>query len=104
MTTASQTTVDVEECSTIAFTTHPASTGVATAVTAITTLSTRKAVSGRRCGRANLPMRRSVALEKGLLSRACMAWCSDVHAVTSMSMGSPVIVSLEQQAWDLKEG
>ncbi|GGQ02781.1 hypothetical protein GCM10010187_18300 [Actinomadura coerulea] len=57
-----------------------------------------------RCGRAKRPMRPSVALENGLLSRAFMAWCSDIHAVTSMSMETPVIVSLEQQACDLKKG
>src|SRR5690606_1872115 len=90
ITTASQTTVEVAAPSTIASTTSPASTGVTTARTASSTLSARNAASGRTCGRANRPMRRSVALEKGLLSRAFIAWCSDIHAVTSMSMTNPV--------------
>jgi len=64
MSTARPTTVPTGPPATIASTTRPASTGVATASTAPTTLSSRNAASRRRCGRANAAMRRSVAREK----------------------------------------
>ena len=84
---ASRVTVPVSWPLTIASTTRPASTGVATASSAVTTLSSRNRYSCRRCGRAKEAIRRRVAREKGL--RSCWAFialCSDVHAVTSMSM------------------
>ncbi len=89
MSTASPTTVSSAERCTIASTTRPASTGVATASTAETTLSSRNHTSIRRCDRANPPMRRNVALENGLRSScACIALYIECHAVTSMSMTS----------------
>ncbi len=88
MSTASSTTTCTAEPRTIASTTRPARTGVATARTAVTTLSSRNQVSCRRRGRANPPMRRRVALEKGRRSScAFIALCIDIQAVTSMLMG-----------------
>ncbi len=74
----------------IASTTRPASTGVATASTAPTTLSARNTASRRRCGRAKPAMRRSVAAENGRVSsRACIAWYSECHACISMLIVIP---------------
>ena len=50
----------------IASTTWPASTGVATARTAITMESSTKAISRPRCGRAKPNTRLTSALENGL--------------------------------------
>jgi hypothetical protein len=59
----------------IASITCPASTGVATASTAPTTLNARNPVSLARCGRAKPRMRRNVARENGLRSScAFIAW------------------------------
>jgi hypothetical protein len=45
-------------------------------------------IKWRRCGLAKPPMRSSVALENGRRSScACIAWYSDIHAVTSMLIG-----------------
>ncbi len=86
---ASPTTTSTEARCTIASTTRPASTGVATASTAPTMLSTRNAPSRRPCGRANATIRRSVSRDSGLrCSSACIAWYSDVHAVISMLIGT----------------
>ena len=52
--TARLTTTDGSAAPTIASTTRPASTGVATASAAVTTLSSRNQPSCRRCGRANV--------------------------------------------------
>ncbi len=85
---ASRVTAPVSSPSTIASTTFPASTGVATASSAVTTLSSRKRWICRRWGRAKSRMRRSAARENG--RRSCWAFialCSECHAVTSMSMG-----------------
>lgn len=84
---ARRVTVPLSLPSTIAVTTRLASTGVATASRAVTTLSRRKSVSPRRCGRAKAAIRRRPARESGRRSCwALMALCSDVQAVTSMSM------------------
>ena len=70
---------------TIASITCPASTGVATASTAETTLSGRNQASGVRCGRAKAAMRRSVAAENGRRSRwAFTAPYSECQAAISM--------------------
>ena len=83
--TASRSTTLNASPPTIASTTRPASTGVATASTAAPTLSTRNQISCRRCGRAKARMRCSVARENGRLSSwACIAWYSEFHAVISM--------------------
>lgn len=72
---------------TIAFTTRPASTGVATASSAVATLRTRNRATRRRCGRANAAMRRRVVRSKGRRSAcAFMTLWSCVHAVVSMLM------------------
>ncbi len=87
MSTASRVTALLSRPSTMAVTTRLARTGVATASSAVTTLSSRNRVSPRRCGRANAATRRRLARESG--RRSCWAFialCSDVQAVTSMSM------------------
>ena len=72
---------------TIALTTCPANSGVATASTAPTTLSTRKPISWARCGRAKARMRLTVCHEKGRLSCwAIIAWYIEFHAAISMLM------------------
>ncbi len=87
MSRASRVTVELPRPSTIAVTTRLASTGVATASSAVTTLSSRNSVSPRRCGRANAATRRRPARETGRRSCcALIALCSEVQAVTSMSM------------------
>ena len=63
MARASSTTTRSSRPSTIALTTRPANTGVATASTASATLSTRKPPRARRCGAANDRIRRAVSLE-----------------------------------------
>ena len=65
---ASPTTVRSGPPFTMASTTRPARTGVATASTAPMTLTTRNATRRRRCGRANSAIRRSVAMENGRCS------------------------------------
>ena len=88
--TASTTTTRNDERTTIASTTQPASTGVATASTAVTTLSRRNHASLRLCGRAKRPIRRNVAAENGRRSSvAFIVLYSDIHAVVSMSMTPP---------------
>ncbi|RPK71745.1 hypothetical protein EES42_14305 [Streptomyces sp. ADI95-17] len=73
---------------TMALTTRPASTGVATASSAVATLRTRNRATRRRCGRANAAMRRRVVRSKGRRSAcAFMTLWSCVHAVVSMLMG-----------------
>ncbi len=58
---------------TIAFTTRPASTGVATASAEVTTLRTRKPISSPRCGCAKERIRRAVApLKARSSSGPCM--------------------------------
>lgn len=90
MSTASRVTVPASLPLTIAFTTRPASTGVATASSAVATLSTRNRATRRRCGRANAAMRRRVFRSKGRLSCcAFMTLWSCVHAVASMLMERP---------------
>ena len=88
---ASPTTVSTDLPPTIASTTRPARTGVATANSAPSTLITRKSVSSRLCGAANEAIRFSVARENELRSCvALLAWNIDIHAVVSMSMTGPV--------------
>jgi hypothetical protein len=58
--TASHTTTDGTEPRTIASTTRPASSGVDTASTDETTVSSRKTTSFARCGRAKASTRRNV--------------------------------------------
>ena len=90
MSTASPITTPIGPPPTMASTTRPASTGVATASTAPTTLTARNAVSRLRCGRAKAPMRRSVAIENGRFSSwAWAAWYIDCHATISMLMRAP---------------
>ncbi len=87
MSRASRVTVPLSRPFTMAVTTRLASTGVATASSAVTTLSRRKRMSPRRCGRANAATRRRPARESGRRSCwAVIALCSEVQAVTSMSM------------------
>ena len=64
--TASQITVPASALAMIASTTWPASTGVATARTAITMDSSTKAISRPRCGRAKPKTRLRSSLENGL--------------------------------------
>ena len=66
--TASEITTRGSAPPTIASTTLPASTGVATASTALTTLSTRNPASIRRCGWAKAAIRRTVAIVNGRFS------------------------------------
>jgi hypothetical protein len=68
MITASTTTVSLDAPPTISSTTRPASTGVATASSAPTTLSRRNSARWRRCGTANDAIRRNVARENGRFS------------------------------------
>ena len=64
----------------MASTTHPASTGVATARVAETTDRTRKATSARRWGRAKAAMRRSVARVNERFDRSpCTALSSAIQ-------------------------
>lgn len=87
MSTASQITSDGSLPSTIASTTRPASSGVATASTASTIPTKTKATIRRRWGRAKASTRRTVSRENGRRSsRACMALDSADHAVISMLM------------------
>ncbi len=75
---------------TIASTTRPASTGIATASTAPTTLTTRNAESRRRCGRANAAIRRSVALDNRRRSWGSWpAWYIACQATISMLIAVP---------------
>ncbi len=70
---------------TMALTTCPASSGVATASTAPTTLSTRKPTSCARWGVAKARMRFTVSHENGRLSCwAIIAWYIEFHAAISM--------------------
>ena len=70
-----------------ASTTQPASTGVATARTAETTESTRKAISALRCGRAKTAMRRNVALVKRRRDCSpCMALSSAIQWLNPISI------------------
>jgi hypothetical protein len=88
--TARPTTVPGGPWVSIVSITRPASTGVATASTAPTTLSTRNTASRRRCGRAKPAMRRSVERENGRVSSwACIAWYSEFHACISMLIREP---------------
>jgi hypothetical protein len=88
--TANTTTSRSDDRATIASTTQPARTGVATASTAVTTLSSRNHASNRRCRWANRAIRRNVAIENGRRSSvAFIVLYSDIHAVVSMSMTAP---------------
>jgi hypothetical protein len=87
MSTASPTTTLSGPWLMIASTTRPASTGVATASTAPTTLTSRNAAIRRWCGLTNATIRRSVAMEKGRFSSwAFAAWYIEFHATISMLM------------------
>jgi hypothetical protein len=94
MSRASPTTVPAGPPRTIASTTRPASTGVATVRLAPTTLSSRNAPNRRRCGRANRAIRASVARRNGRFSStACAAWYIECQATISMLMRTPPAAS-----------
>ena len=87
MASAMPTTTDVGPPPTIASTTRPASTGVATASPAPSTLSARNAPIRRRWGRAKRPIRARVARENGRRSSVpCAAWYIWCQATISMLM------------------
>ena len=87
ITSASSTTTRGSDPATIASTTRPARTGVATASAAPATLRTMKPISLRRCGRANSRIRRAVAAVKARRSSGALIrryiW---FHAIDSMLM------------------
>ncbi len=87
ITSASTTTTRVSDRTTMASTTRPARTGVATASAAPATLRMTKPISSRRCGRANSRIRRAVAALKTRRSSGALIrryiW---FHAIDSMLM------------------